>query len=363
MPQMPRRRAVSSMHAAHRKVPARRRYMRRTCGLACFARRAISLSDLGKACGRLLLATAFLIGLTPALSWACACGCGIYEVGTPSLFPTGGGGTVWLEYDFQDQYLNWHATQIASAQKNDDKVIRTNFMTLGAQYMFNRQWGVMLEVPYWQRYFKTTTDSGQIDGFNFDSIGDIRIEGMYTGLSEDMSTGLLAGVKVPSGWWTYPNADRDTQIGTGSTDLLLGAYHQGTVPSELGDVPLTFMGRPFNWFAQVYYDLPLWEQDQYTPGRELDGGLGTYYNFGTVGPLEELAPMVTLLASDRTRDTGANASPGDTGYTRLLIAPGAEIKLGSVRLYGDVEVPFFQNMRGNQLIAPVLFKTILSYDF
>lgn len=320
-------------------------------------------SDIWRTVARLLVLAGVVVCLIPGLVWACACGCGIYEVGTPSLFPQGGGGTVWLEYDFQDQYLNWHATQIASAGKNSDKVIRTNFMTLGAQYMFNRKWGVMLEVPYWQRYFKTTTDSGQIQGFNFNSIGDIRIEGMYTGLSEDMSTGLLAGVKTPSGWWTYPHADRDTQIGTGSTDLLLGAYHQGTFPSELGRVPLTFRNRPFNWFAQVYYDLPLWEQGHYTPGREFDGGLGAYYNFGTVGPLREFAPMVTLLASDRTRDTGANASPGDTGYTRLLVAPGAEIKLGVVRLYGDVEVPFFQNVRGNQLIAPVSFKTILSYDF
>jgi hypothetical protein len=313
--------------------------------------------------GRLLVAAVLLVGLTPRFAWACACGCGVYEVGTASLFPTSGGGTVWLEYDFQDQYLNWHATHIASAGANSDKVIRSHFLTLGAQYMFNRKWGVMLEVPYWYRYFKTTTDSGQIHGFNFSSIGDIRIEGMYTGLSEDMSTGLLGGVKVPSGWWHYPHADRDTQIGTGSTDLLFGAYHLGTLPSQLGELPLTFRNRPFNWFAQVYYDLPVFTQDHYRPGREFDGALGAYYNFGTVGPLKELAPMLTFLASDRARDSLSAANPQNSGYTRLLIAPGAEIKLGILRVYGDIEVPFFQNMIGNQITAPVLFKTILSYDF
>jgi hypothetical protein len=196
--------------------------MRWISRVVLLARAAIS-HDARKTCSRLLAATVFLIALTPGLSWACACGCGVYEVGTASLFPTSGGGTVWFEYDFQDQYLNWHATHIASAGANSDKVIRSHFLTLGAQYMFNRKWGVMVEVPYWYRYFKTTTDSGQIHGFNFNSIGDIRIEGMYTGLSEDMSSGLLGGVKVPSGWWHYPHADRDTQIGTGSTDLLLGA--------------------------------------------------------------------------------------------------------------------------------------------
>ena len=121
--------------------------MRRISGVALLARAAIFLTDGGRTCRRLLAATVLLIALTPGLSWACACGCGVYEVGTASLFPTSGGGTVWFEYDFQDQYLNWHATHIASAGANSDKVIRSHFLTLGAQYMFNRKWGVMLEVP------------------------------------------------------------------------------------------------------------------------------------------------------------------------------------------------------------------------
>jgi hypothetical protein len=284
-------------------------------------------------------------------------------VGTASLFPKGGGGTVWFEYDFQDQYLNWHATEIASAGNNGDRVLRTHFLTLGAQYMFNRKWGTMLELPYTYRYFKSVQDDGSIKGFNFNSIGDIRIQGMYTGFSEDMSTGLLAGVKVPSGWWTYPHADRDTQIGSGSTDLLFSVYHLGTFPTALGELRLTFRGRPFNWFAQAYYDLPVFTQDHYKPGREFDGALGAYYNFGAVGPLKELAPMLTFLGSDRVRDSLSQANPQNSGYTRLMIAPGAEIKLGFLRWYGDVEVPFFQNFNGNQVTAPVLFKTILSYDF
>ena len=316
------------------------------------------LIDHPGALGRIgaLLAAVIMLMRSATPGWGCACGCGVYEVGTASLFPQGGGGTVWFEYDFMNQYLNWHATHIASAGANDDKVIRTHFLTLGAQYMFNRSWGAMLEVPYWYRYFKTQ-DNGATGRFNFSSIGDIRIAGMYTGLSEDMSTGLMAGVKVPSGWWTYPHADRDTEIGTGSTDLLLGGYKLGTVPR------LTFRDRPFTWFGQVFYELPLWSQDHYTPGREFDGAIGSYYNFGRFGALKEFAPMLTLIASDRTRDTGANANPTGSGYTRLLIAPGAEIRLLGARVYGDVEVPFFQNVRGNQLISPVQFKTIVSYDF
>ena len=100
---------------------------------------------------RVLVATIFVIGLTPGLVWACACGCGIFEVGTASLFPQGSGGQVWFQYEYLDQYINLHATQPASEFYNNDKYIRTNFMEAGVQYMFNRDWGVMLEVPYWER--------------------------------------------------------------------------------------------------------------------------------------------------------------------------------------------------------------------
>jgi hypothetical protein len=314
---------------------------------------------------RLSAAIILVIGLTPGLVWACACGCGVFEVDTEALIPQGTGGQVWFQYEYMNQYINFHATQPASEFYNNDKYIRTNFMEAGGQYMFNRSWGLMVEVPYWSRYYKGAYDGNNADihWFQNDSIGDVRIQAMYTGLSEDMSTGLLAGVKVPSGDWTYPPYDRDTQIGTGSTDLLLGAYHVGSLPTKLGIVPLTYKERPFNYFVQVNYDLPLWEQDQYTPGREVDGALGTYYDFGHVGFLKELAPMFTFLASDRTRDTGNNADPADSGYTRFIAAPGAEIKIGVIRAYADIEVPIFQNMRGYQLTAAYATKLILSYSF
>src|ERR1700730_12715122 len=101
--------------------------MRGISGVALLARAGISLPNAAKAYGRLLVAAVLLIGLTPGLSWACACGCGVYEVGTASLFPKGAGGTVWFEYDYMDQNINWSGTKPASANANNDKRIRTHF--------------------------------------------------------------------------------------------------------------------------------------------------------------------------------------------------------------------------------------------
>jgi hypothetical protein len=313
----------------------------------------------------LALAVAFLFALFPRIARACACGCGVFEVGTQSLFPMGSGGQVWVQYEYMNQYITWHAKEPASAIYNNDKYVRTNFMELGGQYMFNRSWGLMLEVPYWVRDYKGAYQGNtqDIHWYQNNSIGDIRVQGMYTGLSEDMSTGLLWGVKVPSGDWHYPPYDRDLQIGTGSTDFLFGAYHLGNFPSRLGPIPLTFRERPFSWYAQADYDLPVWGQDKYVPGREMDAAVGGYYDFGRFAFLKEVAPIITFLASDRTRDTGSNASHYDTGYTRFLVAPGGEIMAWGVRAYADIEIPMFQNMNGYQQTAPFATKLILSYMF
>ena len=46
-----------------------------------------------------------------------------------------------------------------------------------------------------------------------------------------MSTGLIFGVKLPTGDWKFAGFDRDTEIGSGSTDVLVGGYtwidHEG----------------------------------------------------------------------------------------------------------------------------------------
>ncbi len=317
---------------------------------------------------QLVLAAVLLVGLTPGLSWACACGCGVLDVGTYSLIPNGSGGTVWWETDFMNQYINWHDSGPSSWGNNSDKQIKTEFLSAGAQYMFNRNWGTMVTVPYTIRTFRTEadgadTDGNKIDQFEHANFGDVRVWGMYTGLQEDMSLGLLAGFKLPTGDHTYENFDRDTSIGTGSTDLLLAAYKLGTFPTHIGNVNLTFRERPFQWYAQGQFEYPFTSTGNYEPGKETDDAGGVIYNFGKVGPFKELAPILTFLASIRAKDKGSEATPTDSGYTRFLVAPGGEIRLSIFRFYADMEFPIYQHVNGQQLTTPWLLKTIVSYDF
>jgi hypothetical protein len=288
--------------------------------------------------------------------YACACGCGIFEVGTSSMIPSGKGGLVYFEYDFQDQNINWSGSSRAPAADNDDKEVRTSFFTAGIQYMFNRKWGIQAEVPLDYRYFETTggATGNEIVGNNWAALGDIRIEGIYTGFFPDMSAGVTFGFKLPSGDYThndaYDDVDRDSELGTGSTDLLLGGYYQHGITSD------------FRWvgFAQAQLDLPMTGRDEYLPGTELDAAAGVYYN-GLIIHGVRISPLAQVLGSFRTHDTGNEAdNPVDSGYTRFLLSPGIEFDLHPWMFYLDAEFPVWQHYTADQLTAPVLIKFIVS---
>src|SRR5208282_1300932 len=83
--------------------------------------------------------------LAPSMVYACACGCGVFDVATSSMLPNGTGGMAFLQYDYQDQNHNWSGTSQAPAANNSDKEIETDFITIGLQYMFNSSWGVQVE--------------------------------------------------------------------------------------------------------------------------------------------------------------------------------------------------------------------------
>lgn len=302
-----------------------------------------------------IVAASLAAALVPNAGWACACGCGVFDVGTSSMFPSGQGGMAFLNYDYQDQDQNWSGTSRAPAANNNDKEIETDFFALGLQYMFNYQWGIEADVPYDYRTFRTVDDAGDLAIRHWSQLGDIRLRGIYTGLFPDLSAGLTLGVKLPTGSFTFdPDVvDRDTQIGTGSTDILLGGFYRHN---------LTPNGK-VNWFAQAELDVPVLIQDQYRPGAELDTAAGVYYKGLSLGRLR-ITPVAQLIFSERTSDSGANAaSPVASGYQRLMLSPGMEFDLHPVKLYADAELPVYQNFTGNQVAATVLFKVSITFMF
>ena len=307
----------------------------------------------------LALFVALTAVFTPCAGLACACGCGVFDVGTSSMLPTGQGGMAYLAYDFQNQKHNWSGSSEAPASDNSDRQIKTDFYTFGFEDMFSCSWGVQLEVPYEHRTFRTTGGESGNDqvSLKWSGLGDIRLKGIYTGFSPDMSGGLSFGVKLPTGSYThndaYGDVDRDTELGTGSTDLLLGGFfrHQ-------------FAGDPrWTWFAQAEFDQPIMILDQYRPGAEVDAAAGLYYGGWSIGRAM-ITPVGQIIGSYRGSDSGANAAnPVASGYRRIMLSPGIEVHLHQFMVYADAERPIYQHFTGNQLAAPVLFKVIVSHSF
>jgi hypothetical protein len=299
-----------------------------------------------------LLVCLLAIPLASRTGLACACGCSVFEVGTSSMFPFGPGGTVFLEYDFLNQDRNWSGMSRAPAEDNPDKGIRTHFLTLGLQYMVDPNWGFQVEVPYWHREFLTADGGGNAASYTHGALADIRVQGLYSGFSPNLASGISFGLKLPTGDTTYPNFDRDTEIGTGSTDLLLGAHHRGSFTET----------NVWSWFVQAQWDQPFLVKGGYRPGAEIGAGGGVHYNGWSPGGAM-VTPVLQVLAGYRFADSGSAADPDNTGYTRVLGSPGLEVHFGRWMVYGDVRLPVYVRVNGNQLVAEQFFKLMVAYSF
>ncbi len=260
---------------------------------------------------------------------------------------------LFVEYDYLDQTTNFNGAAKAPAADNTDKEIKSNFLVVGGQVMVNQDWSLMGEIPVTNRAF-TTTDPGSLATFNDTALGDVRLMGVYTGLSKDMATGLIAGLKLPTGEFRAAGFDRDVEIGSGSTDLLLGAYHSGPIGGQ----------ETWTYLVQGLADIPMAGQDGYVPGDEVDASAAvTYGGSSSKDGRLKLEPLLQLIGSFRAPDHGPAADPDNSGYQRLLISPGVQLDAGNWKLYGDVEFPVAQYVNGNQLIAPEQFKLVLSRAF
>jgi hypothetical protein len=322
------------------------------------------------------LAAALL--LTPALAAACACGCGIFDVGgATGMMPEVAGGdfSIFFRYDYMNQGQNWEQSHKAPAADNQDKNINTSFYTPGGVWVINQDFSLEAEMPLFARHLTTTDDgtvfgaSGSVYTGKIFAPGDLQVMGIYTGLQSNMQTGLMFGFKFPTGDWHGPNGtlggaefDRDSLPGTGSTDVMVGAYHTGTFTDD---------GR-FGYYVQQRAQFAFATQGGYRPGNEFDTAAGLDYTFDRPGLLNRVTPVLSVLNSFRMHDGGPAADAPNSGYERLLIAPGVEFRVRNVRIYADVEVPVYQYTNAipvavegtsGQLVASPLYKVQVNYDF
>jgi hypothetical protein len=236
---------------------------------------------------------------------------------------------------------------------------RNRYLTAGIDFSASANWGLNLQVPYVDRSHATygmAFDGSDAGTSHTQSLGDVKLIARYLGLRDEGNTGLQFGLKFPTGSHTQTFSggaiagdplDRGLQPGTGTTDAILGVFH--------------FASWSQNWdyFGQATVQLPLSSSDGYKPGSALNVTAGFRY----LG-MDSLVPQVQLNARASSRDSGANASPDDSGGKTLYVSPGVSFALGEkAKVYGFLQWPVVQNLNGYQLAPKYTFSVGTQFAF
>ncbi len=254
-----------------------------------------------------------------------------------------------FEYIDQDQPRSGSdKVAVGALPRHHDEVrtINRNWL-LNLDYGFDSNWGVTLTLPYMDRSHDHIHNhhGNQIpEAWDFTEAGDMRVVGRYKFNQQPFQSGAVGvkfGLKLPTGDYDVANddgdlAERSLQPGTGTTDLILGAYYQRPV-----------VGSSLHWFAQTLWQQPLNDRADYRAGYQLaiDGGL-------QYGLTEHLAGLLQLNVQIKGRDSGTEAEREDSGSQTLSLSPGLSYALTkTARIYGFVQVPLYQYVNGIQLTA------------
>ena len=301
-----------------------------------------------------LLATALGASLATSCgaSLACsACGCTLNADWATQGLTSRTGLTADLRFDFfnQDDLRSGtgRVDRAALPLPNDQEIQQhtvNRIGTLTLDYGLTSDWGVTLTLPWISRSHTTIAEGDTaISSSRSNSVGDVRVLARYTGLSDAQDWGLQFGLKLPSGDSHGVNfdagpqqgemLDRGLQPGTGSTDLLVGAFKFGAV-NETTD-----------WFGQALLQIPVVADRAFKPGAGANVTAGVRYR-----GFESVVPQLQLNSRIERRETGSEADTPNSGSTLVYFSPGATFNVGqktSVYVFG--QVPVYQRVNGYQL--------------
>ncbi len=227
-----------------------------------------------------------------------------------------------------------------------EQEVYTKTQSLNLTYDYSKgPWGLNVQVPYLERSHATNgfAYNGTDDGTSYKTgFGDVRVIGRFMGVLKNRSLGLQLGLKLPTGEFRQnfnggaiagSALDRGLQLGTGTPDLIFGAYHFANISKD------------WNYFSQLVAQLPLASREGYIPGNSLTANLALRYQ-----RFQHVVPQLQVNARFQARDHGINASPEDSGGTMVYLSPGVTFNITSnVSSYVFFQLPIYQYLNGYQL--------------
>lgn len=256
-----------------------------------------------------------------------------------------------LRYEYINQDRLRSGTHNISADQDTSDVteLRTTNRNWIAtlDYAFNAQWAVSVALPLVSRehsHIAGPTGAATVEQWDFSKLSDVRMVGRYQFAVADPhmgNAGVQFGLKLPTGDYRVANADgtvaeRSLQPGTGSADLILGAYYSR--PAGLHGL---------GWFAQGSYQRAVATRDGFRPGNQLSVTGGVTYPI-----TQQVSLLAQLNALRKDRDTGSNAEPDLSGGNYVYASPGLSAAISKgVQVYGFLQLPVYRKVNGIQLTA------------
>jgi hypothetical protein len=291
-----------------------------------------------------------LLAAAPAAQACGACGCTLNSDWASQGYALQPGFRFDLRYDYfnQDQLRSGTKSvdrgtfSFPNDQEIQEKTINRN-LTATLDYTPSPDWGVTLLVPVFNRYHATTAAGDTNPSFSqANGLGDLRLLGRFQGFTDDHSFGVQFGVKLPTGGTKQTfNAgaevgmpvDAGLQLGTGTTDVLLGFY-------AFGD-----LGMDWGCFGQVLVQKPLAEKNGFKPGDGVNANFGVRYT-----GFASITPHLQVNVRAEGRESGVNADVDNSGATLAYLSPGLTFNVSQkFQVYVFGQVPLAQRVNGLQL--------------
>lgn len=313
-----------------------------------------------------------LVPMAPYTALACAsCGCTL-----SSDAATGYSAGAGWRFNVQSDYL--HQDELRSGTRSVSSVPEgheleretlNRYITAGLSYSPDSRWNVTLLVPYVVRTHSThgELDSaegpGPLSSSRSSSLGDLKLIGSYQGFLPTHNLGVQLGVKLPTGRYgdsvkfaSGPAAgeplDASLQPGTGSTDVIVGAYYYRAVSQSFD---LTTNAQ-FQAAVKHRMDQP---GNDFRPGNSMALNVGLRY-----AGSETWAPQLQLNLLHKARDQGALADVESTAGNVAYLSPGLSARVSThAQVFGFVQVPVYSNLYGYQLFPRWTASIGASYAF
>ncbi len=336
--------------------------------IGCWAEQAFAKKNMTK----IFINTAIVLAMSALTQQALACascGCSLNSDWGTQGVSNQEGFSLDVRFDTLNQNQLWSgkgkissaaAAQTTNTQTQSNAEVEnfTQSHTLNAtlDYSSGESWGVSVVLPVIQRSHETfgASDLGVVDAANgyasrTTGVGDVRVLGRYFGFTEQKNVGVQFGLKLPTGRTNQMSSDGATavdpglQLGTGTTDMVLGVYAHDNLNQDWGYFTQALYQRALNSSTMAAGD--------FRPGNSLNLNAGVRFE-----GYESLKPTLQVNARVVQRDSGSAADTYATGGTLVYVTPGLIAPItDKLAVYSNLQIPVYQNVNGIQLTPRYIF--------